>query len=111
MESNRLRRAGLVLAVSGVVLVAGMIAALAWMPWMQPPLLHILIIFVGLPLAGLISLIGLGLKVGWIARAGALWVLGLSLVALAVILGWFMAGRDLLQEEPTEDTNGFLQQE
>ncbi len=111
MESNRLGRAGLLLAVSGVVLVAGIIAALALMPWMQPPLLHILIFFGGLPLAVLLSLIGLSVKAGWIGRVGALWVVALSLVALTLVLGCFIAGRDLFQEGPTEETNQGLQEE
>jgi hypothetical protein len=84
-------RAGLRLAAASVALVGGMIAALEWMPWMQPPLIHVLIIFVGLPAAGATGLVALTLSAAGLRRrprARAASGLALSLVALA-LLGWY----------------------
>jgi ABC-type uncharacterized transport system permease subunit len=84
---NRLGRVGLVLGALGVALVVGMLAALEWLPWMQPPLIHVAIIFVGLPVAGVLGLVGAGLSawgLGRPPRAGALSGLALNLLALAL---------------------------
>src|SRR5262245_7512895 len=82
------------LAALSVALVGGMIAALEWAPWMQPPLTHILITFVGFPAVGVTSLVALGLSVAGLRcspRAPALLGFALGLAALA-LLGWYARG-------------------
>src|SRR4051812_34186226 len=84
--NNRLGRAGLRLATLDLLLVAGMLAALQWMPWMQPPLIHIMILFVGFPLGAILGLVAAALSAGGLGsqpRLGAMWGLALSLLALA----------------------------
>jgi hypothetical protein len=86
---NRLGQAGLLLGALAVALVAGMLAALRWAPYLQPPLTHIVILFVGLPIGGVVSLVGVILSVrglGRPPRAGAWLGLALSLLALALVL-------------------------
>jgi len=92
---NRPGRMALRIALFNVALVGVMNAALRWTPTMQPPLIHIAILFVGLPIGGVLSLAGVVLSfagLGRRPRTAALFGLVLSLVGLvglALVIYWF----------------------
>src|SRR5262245_28668399 len=107
---NSLGTTGLLLAVAGLIIVVGMVGVIEWVSWDEKqswerrralapdgrtwksaPIAQALLFGAGICTGGIVNLIGLGLSVWGLWRRPqtiALWGVAVSLLGLALVLGW-----------------------